>query len=74
MLKACTGKLGGIMNWKPELWFGISGGGVQRWRGTEAVLVKSLKFSTQVETITLGSVEDGTTRSSVSSGSGKLRS
>ena len=62
------------MNWKPELWFGISGGGVHKWRGTEHVLVKSLKFSTQVETITLGSVVDGTTRSSVSSGSGKLRS
>ena len=74
MLKASTGKLGGIVKWKPELWFGTSGGGVQRWRGTEAVLVKSLKFSTQVETITLRSVEDGTTRSSVSSGSGKLRS
>ena len=74
MLKAGTGKLGGRVNWKPELWVGISGGGVQRWRGTEHVLVKSLKFSTQVETIELGSEEDGTTRSSVSSGSDKLRS
>ena len=54
MLKAGTGKLGGRVNWKPELWFGISGGGVQRWRGTEHVLVKSLKFSTLVETIKLG--------------------
>ena len=74
MLKAGTGKLGGRVNWKPELWFGISGGGVHRWRGTEHVLVKSLKFSTQVETIALGSEEDGTTRSSASSGSDKLRS
>ena len=74
MLKAGTGKLGGIVKWKPELWFGTSGGGLQRWRGTEPVLGKSLKFSTQVENITLRSVEDGTTRSSVSSGSGKLRS
>ena len=54
MLKAGTGKLGGRVNWKPELWLGISGGGVHRWRGTEHVLVKSLKFSTLVETIKLG--------------------
>ena len=63
------------MNWKPELLFGISGGGVQRCRGTEPVLVKNRRFSRDMLELgsRLGSTL-GTSRTSASSGCDKLES
>lgn len=65
------------MNWKPELLFGISGGGAQRCRGTEAGLVKKRRLSRDMLELgcsnRLGSTL-GTTSTSASSGCDKLES
>ena len=71
------GKFGGRVNWKPELLFGISGGGAQRCRGTEAGLVKKRRLSRDMLELgcsnRLGSTL-GTTSTSASSGCDKLES
>ena len=70
------GKFGGRVNWNGELLFGISGGGVQRCRGTAAVLVKNLRFSRDMLEVAANRFGSslGTTSTSASSGCGKPES